>query len=71
MLCSIRLLPMPLAFYCRWLNVLSGMEGMWAGLGGRGGARGLWWRLTGDRDPGPTTSNESGFVISAINKYML
>ena len=40
MLSSIRLLPMPLAFRCSMLNVVSDMEGMWAGLGGGEGARG-------------------------------
>ena len=40
MLNSVCLLPIPLAFYCSMLNVLSDMVGMWAGLGGGGGARG-------------------------------
>ena len=39
MLSSVRLLPMPLAFHCSMLNVLSDMEGVWAVLGGEG-ARG-------------------------------
>ena len=34
MLSSVRLLPMPLAFHCSRLNVLSDMEGVWSGLGG-------------------------------------
>ena len=32
------LLPMPLAFHCSMLNVLSDMVGVWAGLGGGEGA---------------------------------
>ena len=40
MLSSICLLPMPLAFHCSMLNVLSDMVGVWAGLGGSEGARG-------------------------------
>ena len=31
MLSSVRLLPIPLAFHCSMLNVLSDMVGMWAG----------------------------------------
>ena len=33
MVSSVRLLPMPLAFHCSMLNVLSDMEGVWAVLG--------------------------------------
>ena len=40
MLSSVCLLPIPLAFHCSMLNVLSDMVGMWAGLGGGEGARG-------------------------------
>ena len=40
MLSSVCLLPMPLAFHCSMLNVLSDMVGVWAGLGGGEGARG-------------------------------
>ena len=39
MLSSVCLLPIPLAFHCSMLNVLSDMVGMWAGVGGGGGAR--------------------------------
>ena len=39
MLSSVSLLPIPLAFHCSMLNVLSDMVGMWAGVGGGGGAR--------------------------------
>ena len=35
MLSSVSLLSMPLAFHCRKLDVLSDMEGVWAGLGDR------------------------------------
>ena len=49
MLSSICLLPMPLAFHCSMLNVLSDMVGMWAGLGGGEGARGCG--PTGGTDP--------------------
>ena len=34
MLSSVCMLPMPLAFHCSMLNVLSDMVGVWAGLGG-------------------------------------
>ena len=34
MLSSVRLLPIPLAFHCSMLNVLSDMVGVWAELGG-------------------------------------
>ena len=37
---SVCLLPMPLAFHCSKLNVLSHMVGVWAGLGGGEAARG-------------------------------
>ena len=37
---SVCLLPMPLAFHCSMLNVLSAMVGMWAGPSGGEGARG-------------------------------
>ena len=40
MLSYICLLPMPLAFHCSMLNVLSNMVGMWAGPGDGEGARG-------------------------------
>ena len=40
MLSSVCLLPIPLAFHCSMLNVLSDMVGMWAGLGGGEGVRG-------------------------------
>ena len=40
MLSSVCLLPIPLAFHCSMLNVLSDMVGVWAGLGGGEGARG-------------------------------
>ena len=40
MLGSVRLLPMPLAFHCSMLNVLSDMEGVCVVLCGGGGARG-------------------------------
>ena len=40
MLSSVCLLPMPLAFHCSMLNVLSNMVGMCVGLGGEEGARG-------------------------------
>ena len=40
MLISVCLLPIPLAFHCSMLNVLSDMVGMWAGLGGGEGVRG-------------------------------
>ena len=40
MLSSVCLLPVPLAFRCSMLNVLSGMVGVWTGLGGGEGARG-------------------------------
>ena len=40
MLSSIYLLPIPLAFHCSMLNVLSDMVGVWAGLGRDEGARG-------------------------------
>ena len=39
MLSSVCLLPIPLAFHCSMLNVLSDMVGVWAGVGGGGGAR--------------------------------
>ena len=39
-LSSVCLLPMPLAFHYSMLNVLSDMEGVWAGLRGGEGARG-------------------------------
>ena len=39
MLSYVCLLPMPLAFHCSMLKVLSDM-GMWAGVGGGEGARG-------------------------------
>ena len=39
MLSSVCLLPIPLAFYCSILNVLSDMVVVWAGLGGGEGAR--------------------------------
>ena len=35
MLSSVCLLPIPLAFHCSMLNVLSDMVGMWAGVGAR------------------------------------
>ena len=38
MLSSVCLLPIPLAFRCSGLNVLSDMMGVWAGLGGGEGA---------------------------------
>ena len=38
LLSSVCLLPIPLAFHCSMLNVLSDMVGMWAGVGGGGGA---------------------------------
>ena len=37
MLSSVCLLPMPLAFHCSMLNVLSDMVGVWVGLGGSEG----------------------------------
>ena len=40
MLSSVCLLPMPLAFHCSMLNVLSNMVGMWAGLDSGEGERG-------------------------------
>ena len=40
MLSSVCLLPIPLAFHGSMLNDLSGMVGVWAGLGGGEGARG-------------------------------
>ena len=40
MLSSVCLLPIRLAFHCSMLNVLSDIEGVWAGLGGGEGARG-------------------------------
>ena len=40
MLSSVSLLPMPLAFHCSMLNVLSDMVGVWAGLGDDEGASG-------------------------------
>ena len=40
MLSSVCLLPIPLAFHCSMLNVLSDMVGAWMGLGGGEGARG-------------------------------
>ena len=40
MLSSVCLLPIPLAFHCSILNVLSDMVGVWAGLVGGEGARG-------------------------------
>ena len=40
MLSSVRLLPMPLAFQCSMLNVLSDMVGVWAVLGTGEGVRG-------------------------------
>ena len=40
MLSSICVLPIPLAFHCSMLNVLSDMVGMWAELGSGEGARG-------------------------------
>ena len=40
MLSSVFLLPIPLAFHCSLLNVLSDMVGVCAGLGGGEGARG-------------------------------
>ena len=39
MLSSVCLLPIPLAFHCSMLNVLSDMVGIWAGVGSGGGAR--------------------------------
>ena len=39
MLSSVCLLPIPLAFHCSTLNVLSDMVGTWAGVGGGGGTR--------------------------------
>ena len=39
MLSSVCLLPIPLAFHCSMLNVLSDMVDLWAGVGGGGGAR--------------------------------
>ena len=41
MLSSVCLLPMPLAFHCSMLNVLSDMVGVWEGLCGGEGARGF------------------------------
>ena len=41
MLSSVCLLPIPLAFQCSMLNVLSDMVGVWARLGGGEGASGL------------------------------
>ena len=38
MLSSVCLLPIPLSFYCSMFNILSDMVGMWAGVGGGGGA---------------------------------
>ena len=40
MLNSVCFLPIPLAFHCSMLNVLSDMVGVWSGLGGGEGARG-------------------------------
>ena len=40
MLSSVCLLPMPLAFHCSMLNVLSDIVGVWAGLCGGDCARG-------------------------------
>ena len=40
MLSSVGLLPIPMAFHCSMLNVLSDMVGVWAGLGVGEGARG-------------------------------
>ena len=40
MLSSVCLLPIPLAFHCSILNVLSDMVGVWAGLVGGEGMRG-------------------------------
>ena len=40
MLSSVCLLPIPLAFHCSMLNVLSDMVGVWAVLCGGEGARG-------------------------------
>ena len=40
MLSSVCLLPMPLAYHCSMLNVLSNMVCMWAGLDGGEGTRG-------------------------------
>ena len=40
MLNSVCLLPIPLAFHCSMLNVLSDMVSVWAGLDGGEGARG-------------------------------
>ena len=40
MLSSFCLLPIPLAYDCSMLNILSDMVGVWAGLGGGEGARG-------------------------------
>ena len=40
MLSSVCLLPIPLAFHCSMLNVLSDLVGVWAELGGGEGARG-------------------------------
>ena len=40
LLSSVCLFPIPLAFHCSMLNVLSDMVGVWAGLGGGVGARG-------------------------------
>ena len=41
MLSSVCLLPIPLAFHCSILIVLSDMVGVWAGLGGGEDARGF------------------------------
>ena len=40
MLSSVCVLPIPLAFHCSMLDVLSDMVGVWAGLGGGEGAGG-------------------------------
>ena len=40
MLSTVCLFPIPLAFHCSMLNVLSDMVGVWEGLSGGEGARG-------------------------------
>ena len=51
MLSSVCLLPIPLAFHCSMLNVLSDMVGMWGGSRRWGRHAWLWWRHTGGTDP--------------------
>ena len=41
MLSFVCLLPIPLAFHCSMLNVLSDMVGVWAGIGSGEGVRGV------------------------------